>query len=400
MNIGTYSTIYSLTPLIRIEVMETRRIVGLLAFIFAATLAACTPRVPGDSDAALALEDIAAGFGGSRLKDQTPRPERRTIDFNVEGRAYQGDLYLSSQETKAGIVLVPGVVPRGKDDGRIVALAQTLARLQFAVLVPDLKGPRHYRVRAHDVREVADAFRHLNSRKDLLPQGRVGIAGFSYGAGPVLLAALEPDIRDEVDFVVTLGGYYNLHTIVAYFTTGYFKTGPDGDLQYLQPSPYNKWVFTLSNADLVERRRDRASLRALAHESLEYGEAASAVSLANLAPDAQAFYRLITNEDPNRVPELIQQLPASILTELEGLNPASRDLTTLQAEVILVHGRSDTMIPYSESLALAQALSPEQVRLFVIDGLVHVDVRFKRQDIPRLLDAMEALLAQREHRGN
>ncbi|MGB5452278.1 MAG: alpha/beta hydrolase, partial [Sedimenticolaceae bacterium] len=347
MSIGT---IFSLTPLIRIEVKEPLRIAGLWAFIFAAILAACTPRVPGDSEAALALEDIAAGFGGSRLKEQTPPPERRTIDFNVEGRAYQGDLYLSSQETRAGIVLVPGVVPRGKDDGRIVALAQTLARLQFAVLVPDLTGPRHFRVRAHDVREVADAFRHLNSREDLLPQGRVGIAGFSYGAGPVLLAALEPDIRDEVDFVITLGGYYNLHTIVGYFTTGYFKTGPDEDLQYLQPSPYNKWVFTLSNADLVERRRDRASLRTLAHESLEYGEAASAVSLANLAPDAQAFYRLITNEDPNRVPELIQQLPASILTELEGLNPASRDLTTLQAEVILVHGRSDTMIPYSESL--------------------------------------------------
>jgi len=109
---------------------------------------------------------------------------------------------------------------------------------------------------------------------------------------------------------------------------------------------------------------------------------------------------LITNEDPNRVPELIQQLPASILTELEGLNPASRDLTTLRAEVILVHGRSDTMIPYSESLALTQALPPEQVRLFVIDGLVHVDVRIKRQDIPRLLGAMEALLAQREHRRN
>ena len=237
-------------------------------------------------------------------------------------------------------------------------------------------------------------------RKDLVPQGRVGIAGFSYGAGPVLLAALEPDIRDKVDFVVTLGGYYNLHTIVTYFTTGYFKTEPDGDWQYLQPSPYNKWVFTLSNADLVEHRGDRASLRTLAHESLEYGDAASAVSSANLAPDAQAFHRLITNEDPNRVPELIQQLPASILVELEGLNPASRDLTNLQAEVILVHGRSDTMTPYSESLALAQALPPEQVRLFVIDGLVHVDVRIKRQDIPRLLGTMEALLAQRERRGN
>lgn len=397
MNIGT---ICSLAPMIRIEVRGGRRIAGLSAFIFAAVLAACTPRLPGDSDAALALEDIAAGLGGSRLKDQTPRPERRAIDFNIEGRAYQGDLYLSSQGTRAGIVLVPGMVPRGKDDSRIVALAHTLARLQFAVLVPDLQGPRHYRVRAHDVREVADAFRHLRSRKDLVPQGRVGIAGFSYGAGPVLLAALEPDIRDKVDFVVTLGGYYNLHTIVTYFTTGNFKTEPDGDWQYLQPSPYNKWVFTLSNADLVERHADRASLQTLAHDSLEYGEVVSAGSSANLAPDAQALYRLITNEDPNQVPALIQRLPASILTELEGLNPASRDLTTLQAEVILVHGRSDTMIPYSESLALAQALPPEQVRLFVIDGLVHVDVRIKRQDIPGLLGAMEALLAQRGHRGN
>ena len=390
----------SLTPLIRIEAKNPLRIAGLSAFIFAAILAACTPHVPGDSDAALALEDIAAGFSGSRLKDQTPPPERRTIDFNVEERTYQGDLYLSSQNTRAGIVLVPGVVPRGKDDRRIVALAKTLARLQFAVLVPDLHGPRHYRVRAHDVREVADAFRHLRSRMDMVRLGRVGIAGFSYGAGPVLLAALEPDIRDEVDFVVTLGGYYNLRSIVTYFTTGYFKTEPGGAWQYLQPSPYNKWVFTLSNADLVARREDRASLKTLAHESLDYDETASASSSAHLAPDAQAFYRLITNEDPNRVPDLVQQLPTSILTELEGLNPASKDLTTLKAEVILVHGRSDTMIPYSESLALAQALPPEQVKLFVIDGLVHVDVRIKHEDIPPLLDAMAALLAQREHRGN
>ena len=382
------------------QARENHRIAGLSAFIFAAILAACTPQLPGDSEAALALEDIAAGFGGSRLKDQTPPPERRTIGFNVEGRAYQGDLYLSSQNTRAGIVLVPGVVPRGKDDRRIVALANTLARLQFAVLVPDLHGPRHYRVRAHDVREVADAFRHLSSREDLITPGRVGIAGFSYGAGPVLLAALEPDIRDEVDFVVTLGGYYNLRSIVTYFTTGYFKTEPNGAWQYLQPSPYNKWVFTLSNADLVERPEDRASLETLAHESLEYDETAAPGSSAHLAPDARAFYRLITNEDPNRVPDLVQQLPTRILTELEGLNPASKDLTRLKAEVILVHGRSDTMIPYSESVALAQALPPEQVKLFVIDGLVHVDVQIKHTDIPRLLEAMEALLAQRGQHGN
>ena len=87
-------------------------------------------------------------------------------------------LYLSTQGTRAGIVLVPGVVPAGKDDRRLVALAQTLARLQFAVLVPDLRGLRRYQVRAQDVGEVADAFRYLASREDLVPEGRAGIAGF------------------------------------------------------------------------------------------------------------------------------------------------------------------------------------------------------------------------------
>ena len=93
---------------------------------------------------------------------------------------------------------------------------------------------------------------------------------------------------------------------------------------------------------------------------------------------------------------LINALSPRMLSELEGLNPAARDLSALQAQVILVHGRSDTMIPYSESVALARALPPERVRLFLIDGLAHVDVRIKRQDIPHLLDAMEALLSQRE----
>ncbi|MEN8176117.1 MAG: alpha/beta hydrolase, partial [Pseudomonadota bacterium] len=201
----------------------------MAALAVATALSGCAPRLPGDKDAALALEDIAAGHGGSRLKEKTPRPARRAIDYDIDGRTYRGDLYVSPEGTRAGIVLVPGVVPAGKNDRRLVALAYTLARLQFAVLVPDLKGLRRYRVRARDVGEVADAFRYLVSREDLVPGGQAGIAGFSYGGGPVLLAALEPDIREQVGFVMTLGGYYDLRTIVTYFTTGYYKPGPGAD---------------------------------------------------------------------------------------------------------------------------------------------------------------------------
>lgn len=360
-------------------------------------LAGCVPRL-GDTEAALALEDIAAGDGPSRLKIRTPEPSRSTLDYAIDGREYRGDLYRSPAGSRAGIVLVPGVVREGKDDPRLVALARTLARLGFLVMVPDLEGLRRLQVRASDVREVADAIRYLSSALPPRLRGHMGIAGFSYGAGPVLLAALEPDVRDRVRFVLALGGYHNLRTIVAYFTTGYYRDPLTGAWRYLEPNPYAAWVFALSNADLLERPADRERLREHLRALAEQGGALTPRPLEGLGADAQALQDLLLNRNPARVPALLARLSPRMQRELEGIDPASHDLSRMQARVILVHGRSDNIIPYTESVALAEALPAEQVNLFLIDGFAHVDVQLKRRDLPQLLRAMELLLRQRaEH---
>lgn len=365
-------------------------VLGLLAML----ASGCVPYL-GDSEAALALEDIAAGGLPSRLKSKTPEPERRNISYEVNGRSHKGDLYLSPEGATAGIVLVPGVVPAGKNDRRLVALAKTLARLRFAVLVPDIAGLRQYRVRASDVRDVADAVRHLKSRKALQAGDAVGIAGVSYGAGPVMLAALEPDIYDTVEFVVVLGGYYDLRTIVTYFTTGYYRKTSDAEWQHMDPHLYAKQVFTLSNTDLLDRPRDRAALANYAREMLGGDIIGTATAPTNLAPDAQAFFSLLTNKNPDRVPSFIERLSPRIRNELEGIDPASHDLSRYRAEVIIIHGRSDNIIPYTESVALARALPKGLAHLFLIEGFAHVDVGLEPEDIPRMLSAMEVLLAQR-----
>jgi pimeloyl-ACP methyl ester carboxylesterase len=358
------------------------------------TLAGCAPPPLGDSEAAIALEDIAAADGPSRLKTQTPPPSRRSHDYVIDDRGYTGDVYLSPHGARAGIVLVPGVFPAGKDDARLVALATTLARLQFAVLVPDLKGLRRYQLRAHDVREVADAFRYLLSRPELVPEGRAGIAGFSYGGGLAVMAALEPDVREQVRFIASLGGYYELRGIVTYFTTGHYRETADADWQYRIPHPYLKWVFTLSNAGLLERAEDREMLRRLAYEAADDDNGID-IATVEFAADARALYALLANEEPDRVPVLIEQLSARMRYELEGINPAAYDLSAMRAQVILMHGRGDTFIPYTESIALVRALPPGQARLFIIEGYAHTSVRPQREDIPQFLDMMQVLLDQR-----
>ncbi len=357
-------------------------------------LSACASPL-GDTEAELALEDIAAGQGQSRLKQQTPEPTHIGVSYQIKGRHYRADLYRSPSLSRAGIVLVPGVVPAGKDDLRLVLLAKTLARLRFTVLVPDIEGLRRYQVGHRDVEAVADAFRYLSARPALVPQGRVGIAGFSYGAGPVLLASLQPDILQQVSFILTMGGYHDLHKLVTYFTTGHYHDEASGQSHYRTANPYASWIFALSNAELLERPEDRVWLREKVMAMVDSGDVSSLASVPVLASDTQALLELLNNREPERVPALIRQLSPRIRTELAAINPAIHDLSGLQAQVILLHGRSDDIIPYTESIALAERLPPDKVQLFLIEGVAHVDIRLQGEDIPKLVEAMALLLDQR-----
>jgi dienelactone hydrolase len=395
-----HSEAQHLATVIVINMSTPRTLIQLLARLTLCTaLSGCTPPDFGDSEAGLALEDLASGQATSRLAALAPSPARESISFLTGGEERAADLYRPPQGARAGIVLVPGVVARGRRDTRVVALANTLARLDFTVLVPDMPGVRGFRLRSSDVREVADSFAWLASRPALAPPGHIGIAGFSYGAGPVLLAALQPDIRDRVHFVLAVGGYYSLENVVTYLTTGYYRVdqarGKAPETGHLSPHPYSEATFIRSNLDFLERSVDRGYFRDYAAYLTGDRTDEDEPVPARLAPDAQAFHELLGNHLPARVPALLGRLSPRMRTELEGINPAAHDLSRLRADVILLHGRGDNLIPYTESIALAGALPASQVQLFLIDGLAHVDFRPKVHDIPQLLAAMEALLAAR-----
>lgn len=358
-------------------------------------LAGCDP-LP-DDEAAWVLEDLGTGASPSRLKERTPDPARRPIDYRVQGRSHQGDLYQPGELPLAGVILVPGVAARGKDDPRLVAFATTLARARFLVLVPDLPNLRALRVRAEDTQGVVDAFSHLLSRSEFPTRGRAGIGAFSYAVGPAVLAALDPAIRERVDFVLGVGGYYDLHRVVTFFTTGYFRKA--GQWHYLEPNRYGKWVFVFGNAGRLVDPGDQASFRHMAERKLEDTHAGIDDLTGHLTPEGQSLLDLLENHDPVRSPALLARLPPGIRAELDALNLATRDLSLLEARLILLHGTDDSIIPYTESQALAAALPPGRSELFLIDGLAHVNVRPFGLDRRAMWRAIGSLLAQRKDPG-
>jgi len=85
-----------------------------------------------------------------------------------------------------------------------------------------------------------------------------------------------------------------------------------------------------------------------------------------------------------------------VRTDLAALDLSRRDLSQLDARLLLVHGRDDPIIPSSESEALAAA-APDETALYVVDSLAHVELDPSGLvDGFRLWRAVYRLLAERD----
>lgn len=341
------------------------------------------------------LKDIEVRGGPSELKKSTTKPQRTSITFRVEDRETVADLYEPSEPVGAGLVLVPGFTPHGKDDPRLVDLAYSLARVRFLVLVPDLTGPREMRVRLTDARGIADAAIHLAGKEATSRHEGVGVLAISYAVGLAVLATLQPDAQDKIRFLVSLGGYYDTRTVVTFITTGFYREPSSDEQRWKQPIPAAKWIFLASNINTLSNPDDRKALGTMAERRIRWEAAPIKDLVARLEPEGRSLYELMVNTDPERVPGLIDQLPPAARQQLESLSLRNYDLSHLSGRLILIHGREDTMIPYAESLALKEAV--ENTELFIISGFSHIDPSTVGP-IGRLslIDAMQAVLRRRK----
>lgn len=323
-----------------------------------------------------------------------PPMMRAPVTYEVQGRAYRGDVYRPLDEPLAAIVLLHGAAPFGKDDPRLVEFAATLAGARFVVLVPDLVDLRKLRLRAAAATDVADAVLYMTSARGLAPNGRVGITALSVAAGPAILAASQPEMRERVHFVLAIGGYYDMLTTLTFLTTGHFRH--DAQWHYREPNPYGKWLLVLSNIDKLASSSDRRLLAEIVKRKLKNPEEQVAHLVSRLGSEGGAVYSFTDNRDREQVEALFTQLPENLRSEIQALSLSNRDLSQIPARVVLVHGLDDPVIPYTESIALARALPPDRSKLFLVNGLVHVDLRPTLIDYWRLWRAVYALLWERD----
>lgn len=311
-------------------------------------------------------------------------PKMKEISYLGPKGTVKADLFLPQEKGKhPGILLNHGVIDTGKDDPRLRRFAEILCRSGFVVFVPDFTGMRSFRIAPSDIDEVQAAFEYLISLEDyILPQSS-GLFGFSYGAGPTILAACRPVMRDKVRFLMAFGAYYDLKNVLSFMATGKFEF--EGKKYFREPQEYGKWVFLANNLDLVVSPEDRSILQSILRVKLRNEKEPIDHFLPLLGKEGKNILALLSHADPSQTANLIQKLPPQLQGYIEALS-VGPVMNQLSAELILAHGREDDMIPFTETLRLARSVpDPRRVYVQILGSYSHMDPEQKAWTVKKFI---------------
>ncbi|HZO74762.1 MAG TPA: hypothetical protein VFB60_21330 [Ktedonobacteraceae bacterium] len=292
--------------------------------------------------------------------------------------------------TRGGALIIPGAGDN-RQVPQLINLSESLARSGLVVMNMTTQIMMNYTISVEDTDAVVQAFKALTHLPGMT-QNRAGIIAFSAGVPLACFGAADPRIRDEVAYVAVFGGYFDTESVLRAF--GRRAVTADGKTEPWYPAEVPIQVLTN-----VITQTFSPQDRTLITNALPNGTPLTQGEFAQLSPQAQAAYQLLTGNAPDKVDQNIAALSPAVHVQLDELSP-SKIIDRIRAPFFLLHDRNDTSVPFTESRAFAAALARlhhpyEYVEFHIFD---HVEVRSnlalnqELTDGSRLFDILTRLL--------
>ena len=287
-----------------------------------------------------------------------------------------------------GWVILHGMTRRGPRHPELLRFVRAMASTGARVLVPEIEDWVALDFAPEKAGDVARAAVHWLNGAPGTTAGGVHLMGFSFGAPHAVRVALRDDMQGELRGVVGWGGYENIEHVLWFSFTGEHEFA--GEHFHDVPDPYCRWVIGLNCLSLAGEFQERASLigalRRLATEAgdLQIGAlhphclALRETLSASLPVSDRGLFDLFapppgTEPDPTEARRLMDVLVPAVrqasplLDPFEGLRSKTvpPGLSRTSIPIMLLHGKSDRMLPFTGSLCLHQTLTGASPHLTV-----------------------------------
>lgn len=259
-----------------------------------------------------------------------PFHEKVTLDSS-NGKIV-GDLFIPvSSDKKPALIVAMGVKTAPKDKPLLIKFSETLASLGYVVFWPRLEVLDRGESLPEEPETFIESFEYVKSLESVDPE-RISYVGFSAGSSTAFVASTDSQIADEIHGLVFFGGHFDIFEYLLALATKTIKMDEsvipwDPDLD---ATNHAKGLLEVKGADKVLK-------------IFEAKEASEAATLLNLAPEDE-------------------------ILGLKRYSPREK-LKQFKARLFILHDKSDTLVPYVESVKLYQALAKDQLGAYHISDL-------------------------------
>jgi acetyl esterase/lipase len=341
--------------------------------------------------ATMLVADLLSPTQNSILQGITLEPILTSIQLPTSTHHVEARYYRPSGEGPYGALILVLGYPSNIDDRAINQVAQNLARLGVAVLLPRLPHLKAGELDRRDVDALIDAFEWLENRSEISPN-QIGFAGFCVGSSLALLAAEDLRINEQVALVNVFGGYYGLRSYIR--STAAWSAHYNGKEYPWQPSIDTE---TLLVRNIFRHLPDPQEVNLIRDLLLETEQ-----PTISLSPAGMWAYRLLSASEPGEVDKILSQIPDEHDQFIDDLSP-STNIQQVKAKLYIMHDLSDPFVPNIEAYRLIDgAPDPSRVKAaeFVLFRHVRPDPKLNRLTIVgeslRLIRFLGPLLADLE----
>lgn len=263
------------------------------------------------------------------------------------------------------VLLCHGAVDAGARDARLVALARAFARHGVLVACPELRSLSRFRADTRDVEHLVEVTRWLLALPDRGAEP-VSLVGISIGGSYCLLTAARTEVREDVSAVLSFGAYENLEGLLR----TWLVAPQQGVPELYDPLVEGRRRVLLGNLEGLVPESDRGTLRRALMELLA-GTEVHPGAAQGLGPDGLRLFECARSTDPID-PVTADAVLAPLRAELHALSPGEGEAPA--AKIFLLHGKTDPIVPPTETAALEIALADHGARVHahVTDAFTHV----------------------------
>ena len=236
----------------------------------------------------------------------------------------------------------------------MVMLGRLLAQVGFKVYIPRIPPLKNLDTSEINVQWFSHFYKWIIEIEKVDPH-QIIMVGISYGGGIMLKTLL--NIKDKIPLpktLLTYGTYSDVESTMKFLLTG--EISLNGNTYQMKPHEWGLTILFHNYLKNLETDWDTSSLQRAIQLQIQ-DKVEECDSQVNQLPAFQKdiFYSIIKGTPTLEVKELAKAIIKNEQKSFKSLSPKYW-ASNIQEKIFILHGSNDSMVPFTESIQLAEHL--------------------------------------------